>query len=76
MHAHEQQAGKRNDERWKAEHCGAHELGEADVALREAVMQKMTGLHDEQRDVGVSGSQHEDRVRVKRTKDLGVTSYW
>jgi hypothetical protein len=63
MHAHEKKVRQRNDERRKAEHHGTHELREADVALRQPVMQKMTSLHNEKRDVGVSGSQHGDSLR-------------
>jgi hypothetical protein len=62
MHTHEEKVRQSNDERRKAEDHRAHELSKADVALRQPVMEKMTGLHDEQRDVRVSGSEHKEHT--------------
>ena len=47
MHAHEHSGRQLNQEGWVAEHSGAHDLGEADVALCKTVMQQVKRLHDE-----------------------------
>lgn len=65
MQAHESDRRKREHRRRETEHRRAQDLGEADVPLRQTVMQEVAGLHDEKGEVGVRRSQHPGSVRPK-----------
>lgn len=52
MNGDEQKIREPNRRGWEVEHHSAHDLGEADVPFRDAVMLQMRGLNDEEREVG------------------------
>ena len=62
MHRNEKSTWQRDHEWRQAKNRGAHDLGKADMTLRQTVMEKMTSLHDEESDVGVSWCDHFFRI--------------
>ena len=74
MRAHEQGVRQVNEKGRKAEHDCAHELREADVSFRKAVMQEVAGLYDQERNVRVACIQtgkQITRVQESRSRDDG-----
>src|SRR2546430_10694964 len=59
MNAHEDEIRKLNQKWRKTEYDRADEFRKADVTLREAMVEQMRCLHNEQRDVGVGRSQYQ-----------------
>lgn len=66
VHGHEEDVRQVNEKRREAEDGRAHELRETDVSFRESVMQEVTGLHDQERNVRVSCIQTEMQLTLKR----------
>ena len=58
MNRDKESARQRHQEWRHAENRGAHDLGEADVTLRQTVMEKVECLHDKESDVCVGRRNH------------------